>query len=72
MVLAVIDMARADPKPLVRAWSVSLLARLGVAMPRARQTLRGLIVRAEDSEAASVKARIRQFRRAGALDWMDA
>ena len=61
-----------DAKPFVRAWAINLLALLGDSLPGARkQEIGRLIGAAEATESASVKARVRQLRKAGTLAWMD-
>lgn len=61
-----------DPKPFVRAWSLNLLGLLGRGLSSTLQNRIAIaITMAESSEPASIKARIRQLRKTGALEWME-
>jgi hypothetical protein len=59
-----------DDNRLVRAWSLSVLGRLGGHLRSAQGRIAALIAHAEEQEAASVKARIRRLRRDGSLRWL--
>lgn len=61
-----------DANAFVRAWSLHLLGRLGGSAPGTeRKRIAHMIAAAERTGAASIKARLRQLRQAGGLDWMD-
>lgn len=61
-----------DAKPFVRAWAINLLALLGGSLPAARKReIASLIGAAEATGPASLKARVRQLRKAGSLAWLD-
>jgi hypothetical protein len=58
-------------KPFVRAWSLSVLARVAPGLPRAGREAVAAAVRAEEASGpASVRARVRQMRAAGLLEWI--
>ncbi|QDV89187.1 hypothetical protein RAS2_02510 [Phycisphaerae bacterium RAS2] len=59
-----------DDNKLVRAWSLSVLGRLGGCLKKAQGEIGALIRRAEKEEAASVKARIRRLHKDGSLKWL--
>ena len=62
-----------DARPFVAAWALNLLGRLGDGVSRRTQTqIAGLIEAAETNGPASTKARLRQLRKAGGLEWLDA
>ncbi|MBI1380383.1 MAG: hypothetical protein GC161_04770 [Planctomycetaceae bacterium] len=67
---AVRSLAEREPKAFARAWALSVLARLGHFVPRARRTIRPILADAQANGAASTKARLRQLRTSGQLDWM--
>jgi hypothetical protein len=61
-----------DPKPFVRAWALSLLARLGGTLAVSlRKVIVDRIAEAEQTAAGSVRARLRQVRKSGGLAWME-
>jgi len=58
-------------RPFVRAWALSVLARLAMDTPTIRGWVGEAIEDAEENGKASLKARVRQLRCAGALEWYD-
>lgn len=68
----VMPLAR-DAKPFVAAWALNLLGQLGGGLsPAVQVTIAPLIHAAERDGPASVRARMRQLRRSGALAWLAA
>ena len=60
----------AHDRPFIRAWTLSVLARLSADTPSVRPWVRELVERAEHEGPASLRARLRQVSTAGALDWL--
>ncbi len=58
-------------RPFVRAWALSVLARLACDTPAIRGWVGEAVEDAEANGKASLKARVRQLRCAGALEWYD-
>ena len=58
-------------RPFVRAWALSVLVRLAGETASIREWVGEAVEGAEADEKASVKARVRQLRKGGALDWFE-
>jgi hypothetical protein len=58
-------------RPFVRAWALSVLARLAAETPSVREWVGEAVEDAEANGKASLKARVRQLRKAGVLGWYD-
>lgn len=58
-------------RPFIRAWTLSVLARLAANTKSIQPWVADLIEEAESTAPASVKARIRQLHKEHALDWLD-
>ena len=58
-------------RPFVRAWALSVLVRLAGEEKSIRGWVGEAVEGAEADEKASVRARIRQLRKGGALEWFE-
>jgi len=58
-------------RPFVRAWALSVLVRLAGETPSIREWVGEAVEDTEANEKASVKARVRQLRKGGALEWFE-
>lgn len=58
-------------RPFIRAWALSVLARLAADTPSVRAWVGEAIGDAESNGTASLKARVRQLRKTGAFGWYD-